>query len=419
MLATGMDSFANKSAELFDSCSICHEGTPSPRRPLRLVNIHDGVCKTYQISSIGIEQLLKNQEHLGAPKVQLIIIPIEKNGDKLPIDPLVFKRLITKHLKINPCVLWFIARGYDGFHCIDTATSTSYILATSMYMLVWRFDRQTSSTAGLFFERRIKGFYESLPDLLEYFSSHDRSPGLLAFVACQATCDHLDRNIHEHELHSIHHLESMTAFTPDRADIPLHRHKTEKIMAWLKMIADIHINLSNKLRITSMVSEVMMHFLDNPRCNSASTSDEDDINSVIRILVSRVKAYESYVVYLKERADRLSNVIFALLTHEDAATSTDMAKLSHDVAELAKRDSSAMKSITVITMAFLPGTFFATLFALPTLDWNGNTIVTGKFWVYWAFTLPTTALVFLLWLSLTHKAKVVAPVLNVFSKKTQ
>lgn len=63
-----------------------------------------------------------------------------------------------------------------------------------------------------------------------------------------------------------------------------------------------------------------------------------------------------------------------------------------------------MKTIAIMTMVFLPGTFFAALFAVPSLDWDGPHIITSKFWVYWAFTIPFTLVVFIAWivLSLEH-----------------
>ncbi len=88
--------------------------------------------------------------------------------------------------------------------------------------------------------------------------------------------------------------------------------------------------------------------------------------------------------------------LFALLTHEDAAASIDLAAAS-------KRDSSSMKTIAVMTMAFLPATFFAALFALPSLNWEQSEVVQSKFWVYLAFTLPTTTLIFIVWLAVTNR----------------
>ena len=56
-----------------------------------------------------------------------------------------------------------------------------------------------------------------------------------------------------------------------------------------------------------------------------------------------------------------------------------------------------MKVIAVMTMGFLPGTFVAALFAVPSLQWGSTPVIQDNFWVYWAFALPATAVVFLLW----------------------
>lgn len=56
-----------------------------------------------------------------------------------------------------------------------------------------------------------------------------------------------------------------------------------------------------------------------------------------------------------------------------------------------------MKTMAVMAMAFLPGTFLAALFAIPSLEWTGDPwtgVIRPNHWVYWAFTLPATALVF-------------------------
>ena len=66
---------------------------------------------------------------------------------------------------------------------------------------------------------------------------------------------------------------------------------------------------------------------------------------------------------------------------------------SRDLAAAARRDSSAMKSIAVLTMAFLPGTFFATLFSMPSLGWDQP----RHFSLYWVYTIPFTVATFIIW----------------------
>jgi len=43
------------------------------------------------------------------------------------------------------------------------------------------------------------------------------------------------------------------------------------------------------------------------------------------------------------------------------------------------RDSSAMKTIAIVTMTFLLATFFAALFALPVFQWNSTPVVQTRF----------------------------------------
>jgi hypothetical protein len=62
-----------------------------------------------------------------------------------------------------------------------------------------------------------------------------------------------------------------------------------------------------------------------------------------------------------------------------------------------------MKTVAIMTMAFLPATFFAALFAVPSLQWDRPGVIQDNFWVYWAFTVPATAIVFLVWGLLTGR----------------
>ncbi|KAI1739824.1 hypothetical protein F4680DRAFT_448441 [Xylaria scruposa] len=418
-----MDVLAKGATALFDSSSICRQD-PNLDIPLYFVAISEYGELRREVKSTELEGWLVETS---SSSVQLVAIPIDDSDHKLSIDALSLKRLIVEQMHIDPCVLWFIAKSYDGFHRIDNATSTSYIMATSIYMLVWNFNPKKGSTAGVLLERRWDGFGRAVADRLASFCSYSRSPGLLAFVMCETFCEALDGNLDTRELSMVRELEEDIAFRPGERKNPLQRHNMEQIMLWLRKMADVHINLSNKLRMTNVISAVMEDILSNyeSRRNSTSTGDSirgGNIDAAARLLTSRVKAFENYVLYLKERADRLSSVVFALFTHEDAAFSADMARAnqelathSAEIAEQAKRDSSAMKTITIITMAFLPATFFATLFAVPTLDWKGNNVITGEFWIYWAFTLPTTGLVFLLWLLLTNRAWILAALLSLMN----
>jgi len=81
------------------------------------------------------------------------------------------------------------------------------------------------------------------------------------------------------------------------------------------------------------------------------------------------------------------------------------------IAAATKRDSSAMKTIAVMTMAFLPATFLAALFAFPALEWERKIhIEMDGFGLYWAVAIPATAMVFLVWTLITERVWIVEKV---------
>jgi hypothetical protein len=61
-----------------------------------------------------------------------------------------------------------------------------------------------------------------------------------------------------------------------------------------------------------------------------------------------------------------------------------------------------MKSIALLTMVVLPGTFISTLFAIPLFNWDAESwrdVPKPRFWFYWALTAPLTILTVAAWLA--------------------
>ena len=69
-----------------------------------------------------------------------------------------------------------------------------------------------------------------------------------------------------------------------------------------------------------------------------------------------------------------------------------------------KHDGTAMKTVAILGIVFLPGTFVATLFSLDIFRWGDNDqrktsslTVLPTIWIYWAVTVPLTVVTFLVW----------------------
>ncbi|KAF2120169.1 hypothetical protein BDV96DRAFT_566805 [Lophiotrema nucula] len=65
-----------------------------------------------------------------------------------------------------------------------------------------------------------------------------------------------------------------------------------------------------------------------------------------------------------------------------------------------KREASSMKILAAVTTVFLPGAFVATLFSMNMFDWfagDGDSVVSGRFWIYWSITVPLTLMTVGIW----------------------
>ena len=108
------------------------------------------------------------------------------------------------------------------------------------------------------------------------------------------------------------------------------------------------------------------------------------------------------------------------ISQRDNKLNLTIARASKTIAVSSKRDSTAMKSLALLTMVFLPGTAIAvsthnkrfiivtdirqSFFAMPffdvTIDVTGTALLETRpqFWIYWAITIPLTLSVLGLWI---------------------
>ncbi|KAI2619932.1 hypothetical protein GGR54DRAFT_601856 [Hypoxylon sp. NC1633] len=152
---------------------------------------------------------------------------------------------------------------------------------------------------------------------------------------------------------------------------------------------------SNILTVRSVKSELLAFpwqqfaSLDYERVlaqNELITKQLDFISRTMELALIRVE-------HLIQRANVQTTAITNLLAQRNNESNRKLAESSTSIARDTRRDSSAMKSIAILTMVFLPATFTATYFGTPAiaaLEPSQN--------LYWIVTLPLTVAVLLVWL---------------------
>ncbi|KAK2789276.1 hypothetical protein FQN51_002725 [Onygenales sp. PD_10] len=102
-------------------------------------------------------------------------------------------------------------------------------------------------------------------------------------------------------------------------------------------------------------------------------------------------------------------IVYNLVAQRDNKDNLKLAKVSTDIANTTKDDSRAKRTIAVMSIAFLPGTFASSFFSMDMFNWQAakdEAVLSSRFYIYWAVAVPLTlvlVIVWFLWLRSTNK----------------
>lgn len=148
--------------------------------------------------------------------------------------------------------------------------------------------------------------------------------------------------------------------------------------------------------------QTIERILENHRANMSPPTASHSISTpsppsrqdrnVLQEIQSSLSFSQSYLSSLRHRSianeKRLQNEIqltFQTVARHDALVMMD--------------DSAALKTLAFVTFTFLPPTFICAMFSMSFFNYDQNLgwRVSGKFWIYWVLTVPTTILSAALW----------------------
>ncbi|KAI0863626.1 hypothetical protein F4860DRAFT_44121 [Xylaria cubensis] len=319
---------------------------------------------------------------------------------------------IFRRFGIDSRFLQLVKTNRYGLHYDWEGKRCSYYIGTALYILMWSFDRATRKTRAILLSRDFISTEElgSLRRLIQFEVNRLHSPFLLAWVSLVHLSNWMDASTY-YLLTSIRQLEELTGYGPygrkkSSSEVPI-----DRLTQASKDVGHVQVNLANQLRHVTIGTAISSHIA----TRAAKLTDyavetymqkcqEEfaEFNSTIPSLQRSLNDSSAYVYYLQERVRSQNTVVYALMTQADARININLAKASKELAAATKRDSSSMKSIAIMTMLFLPGTYFAALWAVPSLKWGQPDVIQPDFWWYWVFTGPSTLLIFAIWFGL-HK----------------
>ncbi|KAK1452913.1 hypothetical protein CCUS01_01930 [Colletotrichum cuscutae] len=160
----------------------------------------------------------------------------------------------------------------------------------------------------------------------------------------------------------------------------------------------------------------------------AHTPPEADLQlcGFIDLLERDAQSISSYATRMQSRLELQFNVLYNLVAQAGNSLNMQQSTQAGQVAAQAGMDSTAMKTMAVVTMVFLPPTFVAvlstagtysrsiadqfsrqTIFSMSFFNWQASSssgddggaepTVVPQFWIYWAVSLPFTIAIVIGW----------------------
>ncbi|KAF4472814.1 hypothetical protein FALBO_295 [Fusarium albosuccineum] len=351
--------------------------------------------------------------------LKLIIIPrddveiIKMSGDN-------FLKLYDAY-NIDPYTLNYICQNWYGFDSSNVTYrgANTFFLGTVMYALVFSFNPTTMTTSAILLPKNSNGFGTGLSAsnefqvILEKYKDKIYSPITLILVALIHQTQWIDRALYA-QLGAIRHAESKSGYGPYNGRSIVEIETLTEVSADMGILL---VTLSNKARHQEIATSVL-EFLEGSIKSDAKTYEvpkvmkdacDEAYRPVLAILKQQLKGGCMTTKYLQERTQSQSTVVDLFLSLANHFTNSSLTQiyslLTHEDAIISIDQGSSMKTIAILTMVFLPGTFLATLWAVPSLQWDQSPVIQGNFWVYWVFSLPFTALVLAIWYGLTRYEK--------------
>ncbi|KAH7141512.1 hypothetical protein B0J13DRAFT_556947 [Dactylonectria estremocensis] len=143
----------------------------------------------------------------------------------------------------------------------------------------------------------------------------------------------------------------------------------EELLCWLE-------ELNSTLIVNSMTGR-------GTETDMASLS-KDSMRSKISFMKTWVRNNRTRSAYFSKRAEAQMQAALSLIAQRDSA-------LNFKLAEAAIRDSSDMRAIAWVTLAFLPATFVATFFSTGFFNFEPSSLVSNWVWLYFVVSVFLSA----------------------------
>ncbi|KAH6888545.1 hypothetical protein B0T10DRAFT_55957 [Thelonectria olida] len=139
----------------------------------------------------------------------------------------------------------------------------------------------------------------------------------------------------------------------------------------------------------------------------AERTQRNEVLKLHRTMHSRIDFYkvkltglENYIHITLERLKVQREALYNIMSQREARLNLEIAGEQRRIAHASKRDSTAMKTLSLMGALFLPGTYLASVFSMTFFNFEkgASPVVSVQLWIYFAVTVPITVLIVCGWM---------------------
>ncbi|KAL7960782.1 hypothetical protein V8C34DRAFT_275703 [Trichoderma compactum] len=114
----------------------------------------------------------------------------------------------------------------------------------------------------------------------------------------------------------------------------------------------------------------------------------------------KLKGLENYIHTTLERLKVQREALYNIISQREARLNLEIAGEQRRIAHASKRDSTAMKTISLMGALFLPGTYLASVFSMTFFNFQSGAdpVISNWLWVYFIITIPLTVVIVGFWM---------------------
>lgn len=163
-------------------------------------------------------------------------------------------------------------------------------------------------------------------------------------------------------------------------------------------------NMTNfEVAVVRFIKETLIRFqmIRERRLLEKIPADVDDtLIQNIEYLLNAAEMRRYQAQSLHRRTQTQINVLYSMISQRDSKVNISVAEDSKRIAAAAKRDSLAMKTVSMLTLVFLPGTFVAAIFSAGIFHFEraATNLVSDLWWVYFVVSGLLTIVTVGIWI---------------------